>query len=124
MLYNFFVFFQLKAARAVNEHTAPFQQRYEPEDDFDLPLPHARKICGRQSPAHIDATPHYASVATRSIQQDPIEWRLRADFLRNGHLRPIVANDFRDLNAEAREIFLEQTNPRRLAIARHDQTPV
>src|SRR6202040_531319 len=80
LLYDLLIFFRLKTACAVNEHAIGFQQWDNCTDNRELLLSHAAELLRIQAPPHIDAAPHHASVAARSINQYTVEPSDRNDF--------------------------------------------
>src|SRR3954454_12539984 len=69
---DFFVLFLFEAARAVDKRAAWFEQRDDGASDLELLLLHAIEIVRRETPAHINAAAHHASVAARRVEQNAI----------------------------------------------------
>src|SRR5437868_2539210 len=93
---DFFVFFRLQAAGAVNQNAAAFQQRNDFSDDAKLFRGHAREVVWSQAPAEVDAAAHHAGIAARNIDQDSIKRRWAFE----GLVFPVVADCAGDLDAE------------------------
>lgn len=72
---DLFVFFALKAACAVNQYAAGFQQAEDSARDDQLFVGHSAEIFRSQSPSHVNPSAHDSGICAWRIQKDPIEWR-------------------------------------------------
>src|ERR1700688_2809209 len=108
--HKFFIFLWLQTARAIDKHSAWFQQAEDRADNFELLLLYANKVRRLQPPSDIDAPSHHPGIAAWCVDQDAIERSDRSNFFRNAAALPIMSEDTGNSDPELRHIFFENAN--------------